>query len=437
MTQINSFVEESPTRKVLTIEVPAERVREVSEQTVRTLARKVRLPGFRPGKVPPEMVRRRFAEELRTEVLDHLIEEAFSEALVEKGLVPLGTPRIEEVKFEEGTPLTFRVDLEIHPKVEPKDYRGLKVPTDPVEATDEEVDTVLERIRESHATFEPVEGRAAADGDFGLLDIEGTFPGGDGKDFREEKTLVEIGGERTMPEMSAHLRNAETGTRTTFQKDFPADFPDAAFAGKTVLYSVALQGLKKRVLPPLDDELVRLALPPREGEAQEGLDVATLRAKVREGVEREKREALLQKRRRAVLDGLLALNDVDAPDSMVGAEVDSSLREYARFLARQGVDLKSASFDWDKMREEVRPAAIRRVKEYLLLDAVGNAELIEVSETELDADLKGRARALGIQPSELKAQLKKGERLGAVREELRIDKVVRFLLDQAVTAPAA
>ncbi|HKC23955.1 MAG TPA: hypothetical protein VKF32_04390 [Thermoanaerobaculia bacterium] len=190
------------------------------------------------------------------------------------------------------------------------------------------------------------------------------------------------------------------------------------------------------MLPPLDDELAKLALTPRDGEAPEGADLAMLREKVRESLVREKEQALREKRRRAALDGLLALNPVDAPDSMVDAEVDSALREYARYAARQGVDLKEAQIDWNNLRNEARPAAVRRVKEYLLLDAIGDAEKIEVTDTELDAELKRRAVAMDVTFSQLKAALVKNERLGAVREEIRIEKVLDFLLSEATAAPA-
>ena len=134
----------------------------------------------------------------------------------------------------------------------------------------EDVDRVLARIREGHATYDAVEGRPVKDGDFALVDIKGTFPAGDGEDFNREKVLVEIGGEGTLPELSAHLRNAEAGATVSFQKSFAADGSDSEFAGKTVLYTVHLVAIKTRVLPALDDELGRLALTPREGEAPEG-----------------------------------------------------------------------------------------------------------------------------------------------------------------------
>lgn len=434
MSLITSYVEDSATRKTLHLSIPAEDVTAATEEMARRLARDVRLPGFRPGKVPVDLVKKRFAEEIRGEVLEHLVGDAVEEAVAEKGLAPIGRPKVEDVKFEAGEPLSFRVELEVRPAVTPADYRGLKVPTDPTDPSPEEVEKVLERIREGHAAYDPVEGRPAADGDFALIDIEGTFPGGDGKDFRREKVLVEIGGAETLPELSANLRNAEVGVRTTFQKDYPADAPDADFAGKTVLYTVELHALKARVLPPLDDELARQALTPREGEPPEGADLAMLRGRVLDSLKHDKEHALREKRRRAVLDGLLALHEVEAPETMVQAEVDGSLKEYARFLARQGVDLKEAGIDWKKLREEARPAATRRVKEYLLLDAVGDAEKIAVTDTEVDGELRRRARSTGTPFSELKGALAKSGGLEGVREELRIEKVIEFLLQEAAPA---
>jgi trigger factor len=159
-----------------------------------------------------------------------------------------------------------------------------------------------------------------------------------------------------------------------------------------------------------------------------------LRAKVTESLTREKEAALKETRRRSLLDGLLALNEVEAPESMIEAEIDSALKEYARHLSRQGVDLKEAGIDWNSARTDARPGAIRRVKEYLLLDAIGEAENVAVSDTELDAELKRRAQAMGATFAELKGALQKNDRLEGVREELRIDRVLDVLLAAAIPA---
>ena len=300
------------------------------------------------------MIKKRFAEDVKNEVLEHLIQASVGEALREKNLVPLGQPKIGDLKFAFEEPLSFRVELEVRPAVEPKDYRGLKVPAGNAVPTAEDIDGLIGRIREGHSTYEPIEGRAAKDGDFALVDIKGSFPKGDGKDFAADKTLVEIGGAHTMPELSAHLRNAEPGVTVTFQKDWAADVPDKDFAGKTVLYTVHLAALKSRVLPALDDEFARLALTPREGEAPEGANLAMLNEKVADSLRREKEQAVKETRRRAVLDGLLALHDVPAPETMVESEIDSALKDYARHLSREGVDLKEAQVDWNELRKEAR-----------------------------------------------------------------------------------
>ena len=162
--------------------------------------------------------------------------------------------------------------------------------------------------------------------------------------------------------------------------------------------------IKTRVLPALDDELARLALTPRDGEAPEGASLAMLKEKIRESVTAEKEQAAREQRRRAALDGLLALNEVPAPESMVESEIDSALKEYARHMARQGIDLKEAKIDWNDLRKEARPSAERRVKDYPLLDAIREKESLAVTDTELEPEVKRRAHAMGMSFTELKAR---------------------------------
>ncbi|MBL8111291.1 MAG: trigger factor, partial [Acidobacteria bacterium] len=314
------------------------------------------------------------------------------------------------------------------------DSQGLPQPVEPTAATEAEVNELLSRLREEHATYDPIEDRPAADGDFALCDIHGSFPMGDGKDFSAEKALIEIGGERTMPELTANLRNAEAGMSISFQKSFPAELPDAEFAGKTVLYSATLVALKKKVLPELDDELARTILTPKDGEPPANANVQFLRERVAASIESQKTTNLVERQRRSVLDALIENNPIEAPDSMIVSETDSALREYARHLARQGVDLKTAEIDWNEMRKEAQPTAERRVKEYLLMDAVGEAEGITVTDTELDAEIKRRAAQMGTSFTDLKGQLVKGEQLEGMREEMRINHVLDFILKEAVAA---
>lgn len=435
MTMITSYQDVSPTKKTMAFEVPVEAVAKETEKAVRELSRSIQLPGFRPGKAPLDIIKKRFGRELQKDVVEHLIEHAIIDGLKEKNLHPIGQPKVSQVSVEEGKPLTFQLEVEIRPEVHPKDYRGLKVPAENATVTDEEIERALSDLRDRQASYDPIEDRPVADGDFVLVDISGTFPSGDGKDFEHKKVLVEVGAEQTMPEITANLRNAEPGMHVTFQKTFPESEGNPEFSGKTVLYTVALHAIKSRVLPELDDEFARTVLTPREGEAPEGANLEMLKNRLRESIGREKEKAVRRNKERALLDGLLALNDVDAPETMIEAQLDSTLKEYARMMSREGVDLEKANVNWQELREQARPGAIRKVKEYLLLDAIGDLEKLEATETEVDAELKGQAAMIGAKWTELKASYKKADRLGEVFEEIRLRKVVDFLMAEAITPP--
>ncbi len=435
MSFITSYEEKSSTRRVATVLIPAERVKEGVERVARELGRNVRIPGFRAGKVPISILKARFGDEIRKKALETLLQASLSSLIIEKRLDIAGDPAVSDLKFELEGPLSFTASLDVHPDIVPKDYRGLKVPAETISVSEEEIDGVVQSLRENHATYEPIEDRPAADGDFALVDIDVSFPEGDGEDFKREKILIEIGAGNTLPEMSAHLRNAEPGIAFAFEKRFEVEEQgvESAFAGKTVRYSVRFESLKKRVLPPLDDEFARLTVL-RQENAPEDLDLPGLRVRIADSIRGTKEAALREKRQRAVLDGLLALNPVEAPESMVKEQVEVLLRDYAHELGQRGVDLKSAVIDWSELRRRFEPTATRKVKEYLLLDAVGKAENIVVEEEALRSELRRHAALTGASPEELRHRLARSERLGPLREELRLQRVLEFLTSEAVTA---
>ena len=300
-----------------------------------------------------------------------------------------------------------------------------------VEPSDEEVAKVIERIREAHAEFHPVDGRAAAPGDFAVADIAGSFveilaPGQNPRTFRDEKITLEVGHADSMPEINEALRGAMPGETRSFRKSFAEDFPNDEFRGKTVDYEVTLAALKEKRLPALDDELARAI--------SEGDTVESLREKVRGRLRREKDAERRRRFRRSILDTLLSRGDVPAPEVLVESETTSALRDYARYLAASGIDPEKE--DWAKLREEARPGAERRVKEYLLLDAIAEREKIEVSETELEAEFKRAAAERGVEPAALREQMTKAGGLEALRDEMRLSRAVDLLIAGAKVLPS-
>jgi trigger factor len=422
--------EESVTRTVLQIEVPAEEAENARRGITRAYAKQAALPGFRKGHAPESVVQKRFAEQIREDVLERVIPDALSAAIEERKLSVLGRPRIEALTWEPPGPIHFTTRLELKPPVDPGEYRGVPVEDANVEPSEEEIARVLNRFREGHAEFHPIEGRSAAPGDYAVADISGSFieilaPGQNPRTFRDEKLTLEIGHPDSMPEINEALTGASPGQVRRFRKNFPEDFPNDEFRGKSVDYELTLVALKEKKLPEVDDEFAKLV--------HENETAAGLREKVREGLRREKETERRRKFRRVIVDTLLSRINLPAPESLVEAETVAALKDYARYLASSGVDPKEA--DWEKLGQDARPGAERRVREYLLLDEIARREAIEVSDTEVEAEFKRAAAVRGADPAALREQMAKNDGLEALRDEIRLSKAVDVLISSAKVLP--
>jgi trigger factor len=423
--------DESQTRAVLDIEVPVEDVERTYGAVARAFARQAALPGFRRGHVPESLVQQRFAGEIREQVLERLLPEALSSAIEEKNLSVLGHPHVENLEWNPPGPIRFSARLNLKPAVDPGEYRGIPVEDVSVEPSEEELSQVIDRIRESHAEFHPIEGRAAAAGDFAVADIAGRFieilePGQNPRTFRDEKLTLEVGHPDSMMEINEALTGALPGETRSFRKSFADDFVNEEFRGKTVDYEVTLVALKEKRLPAFDDDFARAVAQTESAD--------TLRDKVRANLRQEKESARRRKFRRDILETILSRTSVPAPEVLVESEAASSLRDYARYLAANGMDPKEA--DWEKIREDARPGAERRVREYLVLDAVARREDISVTDTELDAEVKRAAVRRGVEASALREQLAKNDGLEALRDEMRLSRALDLLISSARVLPS-
>jgi trigger factor len=423
--------QESPTRTILEIEVPADEVSRAYEAVIRAYSKRAAIPGFRKGHAPESLVRQRFSEEIRGDVLEALLPDAVASAVEEQSLDVLGRPRIAELKWDPPGAIRFSARLDIKPRVEPPEWRGVPVEDVSVEPTDEEIAGVIDRLREGHAEFHPIEGRPSASGDYAVADIAGTFieilePGQSPRGFRDEKLTLEIGHADSMPEINEALTGTLPGQTRTFRKSFPDDFPNEEFRGKTVDYEITLAALKEKRLPAADDEFAKLV--------SEGETLESLRERVRTSLRQEREAERRRRLRHAILDHLLSRVDVPAPEALVEPETESALRDYARYLAANGVDPQQA--DWQKLRDEARPGAERRVREYLLIDAIARKEGVEVSETEVEAEFKRAASRRGVDPAALREQMAKADGLNALRDEIRLGKTLDMMIEKAALTPA-
>ena len=234
---------EATCRKELDLEIPAEEVSKATEKVAKDLARVARVPGFRPGKAPISLIKRRFAEDIKGEVLQTLVPERVEKAVAEQKLTPVSQPQVDKLEFQEGQPLKFRASFEVLPEFSLGNYKNLEIEMPEMAVTDESVANTLAEMQQRAATFAPVEGRPVQDGDFVQVKLLGT-PEGGGDPLRADSVLCHIGAEETMQPFNENLRGANAGDHKNFDVEYPADYPDAKLAGKKFHYSVEVLGIK-------------------------------------------------------------------------------------------------------------------------------------------------------------------------------------------------
>ena len=422
--------ETKPCVRELEVEIPAEVVERETERVTKQLARVAQLPGFRPGKVPPQIVRRRFWEDIRGEVLHKLVPSYLETAVRENKLTVVGEPEIRDLEFEPEKPLRFRASFEVLPEFELKDYKGLEVEPAHIELTDEDLKHELEALREQAATYEPVEGRGADDGDTVLAKLTGvvTNPKEEREPIVLEQAVVNVGEENTLPAFSDGVRGGSVGDQRQFSVTYPEDYRETKLAGRTVAFTAEIKKISRKKLPELNDEFAQ--------QAGEFASLEELRAKLSERLEaaREAREKELTRQR--LLEALVTMHDFPVPDALIERHLDTRLERRVRGLMAQGLDPRRMDVDWQRLRESGRDAAAQEARLYLLLDRIASAENIAASDEELSAEIGRMAAGSRQTPEALRARLTKEGRLDNLRGAIRSEKVVDFLLSHArLTAP--
>jgi trigger factor len=405
----------------LVLDVPAEEVSKAFASTTRTFQKHVRLPGFRPGKVPESVVRRRYAADIRKEVIDHLLPERFNQAVRELGVTPVGQPQVTELTVEDGSPLHVKAVFEYIPDFSIAGYKDVMVPKPPVDVTDEEFSHELEVLRESHATIEPVEeDRALVDGDWAQITYRGQIEDdADAAPVTGEDTLVEIGGQDTVEAFSAALRGAKPGQELKAEVIYPADYAEKKLAGKTVSYEIEVKAIKKRTVPELDDDLAKET-------SFESLDA--LKAHIRDLMSARKRRAIENETRERLMAALAGQFQFPVPESLVQDRIDARLDRGLRALAAQGMDPdRMRKLDFTRLRAAQRDGALAEVKASILLDRIAREENIDVSEEELNHQLELIARETRESAEALRARLTADGGLARIREQLRRDKTANLL----------
>lgn len=417
---------EATCKREIELEIPADNVQKATDKVTRDIARVARIPGFRPGKAPATLVRRRFASDIEGEVVQSLVPEYLRKALDEKNILPVTDPQVDKVEFKEGQPLRFHAIFEVLPEFTLADYKNLEVQIDPVDVGDAQVDKTIEEMRERSSTFVPIEGRAVQDGDYAQIKLHGT-PAGGGEPVEADNILCHVGSEETLPVFSENLRGASVGETKKFDATYPDDYPDENLKGKTYTYNIEVQAIKEKKLPEINDEFAKDAA----GEAGGIASLDELRKRIRTDLDAAKEQRQTAQAREKILEALIKSNEFPVPESLVEGQMDVRLERAVRQLSQQGIDPRAVNVDWVAMRRRQHDRAVDDVKAEILLDRIATEEKIDATDEELEKEIAHLAEHSGESATALRARLTKQGAIDRMKSKLRSDKTVDWLYRSA------
>ena len=428
----SGITELSETRRRLDVEIPAGDVDAAIERLTRGHRGSARVPGFRPGKAPMNVVRQRFRENILHDAASDLVPAAVETALQEHGLSTVAPPDVREVSIDEGQPLTFHALFEIMPPIGDFDYDALTLRRRPVTPDEGAEERALEQLRLRRSRLVPVTDRPLEIGDIATMDLTRRAAGGDGQPpGREEapqRATVELGAEGNPPGFDAELVGLAVGDSKTFELAYPDDCLPAELAGKRVTHAVTVREHHRRELPDVDDAFAK---------AVGGFDSpAALKSRIADDLRREAEIETHRGVRRDLLRQLASRLTVEAPEALVDREIARRLEQVAASMARQGMDPRTARIDWDALREEQRAPALEAVRASMALDEVVRREDLNVSDENVEQEVARHAKQLGQTPAAVRARLESDDGIARLSETMRREKAIDLLMSRATIVTA-
>lgn len=417
----------SATKREIQVEIPAEDVARETLTIIEKYQKLARIPGFRRGHVPASVIRQRFKEDLKSDVVEALVPRYFRREADKLGLRPVSQPQVSELHVHDNEPLRFKASFEVMPEVKVEGYKDLRSEKKEVTVTDDEVQQTLDGLREQQATYTTVDGRPLQEGDFAQAAVHGQPKDGDAdtKPVHMDEVLIEIGGKNTVAEFTENLTGVSAGEERTFDVVYPADSNDERLAGKTFSYTVKVQSVKQKSLPELNDDFAK-----ELGAEFTSLD--DVRTRIREGMEAERKHAVEHEAKDKLVAELVKRNELEVPEALVERQIDIRLERGLRALTQQGMraeDIKK--MDFERLRVGQRDQALHDVKASLLLEKVAEEEKIEVTDQEIEKEIEALALQSKQTTEAIRARLTQDGALDRIRTRLRNEKTLDFLYRQS------
>lgn len=424
------IVDVSPTRKELKIEIEPAEVRAEYERVSGRYAGATTVPGFRPGHAPVSVVRQRYKKEIRGEVIQNLLPQAINDAIIESDLHVIGEPGIHldnEAGLDKigNEPLIIHAHVEVMPDVTLGQYKGLALARRVRPVTEDMIDELIEELRESSASLEPVEERAAETGDTVTVDFIGRYiQPPETEDIKAEDVDVVLGGEGVLPIFEEQLIGTHPDDVRTFTVTYPEDFSSPGLAGKEIEYTATVSAVRRKVTPEVDDEWAKSL-------AEDAETVGTLREKLRRDMELGARAESDRALRDQAMSQLIAAHQFEVPETLVKSQSQQMLETYVRDLFRRGIDPRSQEMDWERLRGMIEGQAIDDLRGSILLARVAEAEEIEPTAEEITQEIAALASATKQSVEQVHAALTKqgGER--SIADRLRHRRAIESIIENA------
>ena len=414
----------SPTQRKIRVELPGDAVQKEFLRVYENLGRRAKIKGFRPGKVPRSVLQGVYGDEVKGQVLTRLVEQSLGEVFKERGLKVISEPEVEADALEEGRDFAFSATVEVKPEVEVQNYRGLELKKARLSVDDDQVARTLERIRETYAQLVPLEDRDVVErGDFLTLDFAGSIDGKPLPGGKSENYALEVGAGNALPQFEEALIGLTKGTEHTISVPFPADYLNKELAGKVAQFSVSVREIKKKVLPPLDDEF-----------AKDRGDCSTLeelKQKIRSQLETELKEFQTGELKEQLMDCLVEAHSFDVPPSMVDRQVRYLLERHQSRQRAQGAAPTGEKPSTEELRKEFQPHAHRQVKATLILEKIAELEKVEVSDAEVQKRVEDAARVAGEKAPAVRHYYDREDARENLRSQMIIDRTIDYLLQNA------
>ncbi len=417
-------------RREVSIEIPAAEVDAQFAVTLKGYRKQARIPGFRAGKVPESIIRKRFAEQLQRDVVEALLPRVFRAEIEKQGLAPVSQPQVVDMQFHEGQPLKFKAEFEVMPEFSIDGYDSVTVEKPDTDLTDEDLDKALTELRESRYTMEPLpEDHALVDGDYAQITFEGFFIDGEAQpeagaerkaDLNGRNAMIQLGGPDTVEAFTEALRGTTPGQQLTLEVNYPEDFAEKKLAGKSVKYEITVNAAKQRVVPELNDDLAK--------ELGDYENLEAFKASFREHMAARKKRQLEGDAREKLIRALTEKFTFPVPESLVQQQIDARLERGLRALAQQGMsgdDMRK--LDFDRLREGQREGATHEVRAALVMDKIADAEKVEVEDAEMDRELEAASIETREPVEAIRKRLIEDGSYAKIREQIRREKAATIL----------